>query len=176
MSTKSKVAATVLVFTIAGFLLNPETPLGAAVWGPSAELPGEAPPPGWAVPTLIVVALLQALAFGGGFAFLFFGRDAVRRLGATTGLATWTWLAVAWLLLSWVPHGALHQTSGADLGKLAIIEVAFHVTLMAGAAVLGLFLVRAADERGAPAARHPVPMANALAVAPAAVVLKRGGR
>lgn len=173
MNLKTKVVATVLVFTIVGFLLNPQTPLGSAVFGPVAQEPGEGPPPAWAIPALIGVGLVQSIAFGAGFAFLFFGRRFLARLGGPQGLATASWLAVSWSLVSWVPHSAMHMTAGNDLGKLVVVEYLFHITLILGGALLALYLVRAAEARTVQASRFPVPVAQALAVQPAAVVVKR---
>jgi hypothetical protein len=175
MSVKTKAIGTVLVFAIVGMLLNPQTPLGSAIFGAPPEEPaGAAPPPAWAIPALIGVGLVQALAFGAGFAFLFFGRPYLARLGGPEGLATWTHLAVAWSLLSWVPHSAMHMTSGTDLGKLVFVEYLFHVTLIAGGALLALYLVRAAEARAAAPSPRPAAAAHVLAApTPAAVVVKR---
>lgn len=131
-SAKTKVAVTVVAFALLGFLLNPNAPLGAAVFGaPSDEGPQ---PTGGQVAALMAVALLESVAFGLGAAFLLFGLPLVRHLVGRPGAARAAWLAVAWSLLSWVPHTALHQTAGADFAKLVAIEYAFHVTLVLAAA------------------------------------------
>lgn len=174
MNLKTKVVATVLVFTIVGFLLNPQTPLGAAVFGaPAEEVAGAAPPPSWAIPALIVVTLVQALAFGGGFAFLFFGKPFLARLGASAGLTTAAHLTVVWWLVSWVPHGAMHMTAGADLAKLVVVEYLFHVTLVASAASLAMYLVRVAEARAPAPLARPAGAAHVMAVQPAAAVLRK---
>lgn len=147
--------------------------MGSAVFGAPAEETGEGAPPALAIPALIGVGLVQAVAFGAGFAFLFFGRPFLAPLGGPKGLATASWLAVSWSLISWVPHSAMHMTAGSDLGKLVFVEYLFHVTLIAGAALLALYLVRAAGARTPQASRYPVPVAQALVVQPAAVVLRR---
>lgn len=177
MSTQAKVIGTVLVFAIVGFLLNPQTPLGAAVFGaPAEEAPGDAPPPAWAVLALVGVGLVQALGFGAGFAFLLWGRPFLARLGAPAGLTTAAHATVVWSLVSWVPHTAMHMTAGPDLGKLVVAEVLFHVTLVLGAAVLALFLVRAGEARVPAAGVRPGPAAHVLGVVPAAPARPAAGQ
>lgn len=161
MQTKTKVAGTVLVFAIVGFMLNPGTPVGEALWGPMAETGGPGPTAAQFA-LLMGVTLVQALAFGAGLAFLLFGFGAIRRIFATEGQARAAQLSIAWSLASWVPHSALHMTAGADLGKLVAIEVLFHVTLILAAAALGWTLVRAAQWTPPRSAAGTVPRASAM--------------
>lgn len=139
---RTKVILVAVAFSIVGFLLNVNAPLGGMVFGTPPE--GGASPSGGQVAALMVVALVEAIAFGVGAAFLAFGLPHARRLIPRPGLATAAWIAVAWLLVSWVPHSAMHQTAGEDFAKLVGIEYAFHVTLVVGGAVLAWALATGA--------------------------------
>lgn len=152
MSTKTKVIATLVVFALVGLMLNPNAPLGAAIFGTPPE--SDHGPTGGQIAALMVVALVESLAFGLGFAFLLFGLPAVRRAVPHAGPARAVWLATTWALVSWVPHTALHQTVGEDFAKLVAIEYAFHVTLVLGAAAIAWALVTRAR---APTHARPTP-------------------
>lgn len=136
-----KVLAVALPLALVGFMLNPNGPLGAAVW---PEPPAGPEPTAAQVPLLILVALLESLAFGAGFAFLLFGRPALDRApGATRGWATAAYFAIAWGLVSWVPHSSMHITNAHDdFARLILIEYMFHVTLVVSAAVTAMFFWR----------------------------------
>ncbi len=164
MKTKTQAILVGAVFTIIGFLLNPNAPLGGMVWGEAPE--GGAEPTGPQVGLLMLVALIESVAFGVGAAFLLSGRKAVARLAPSRGWAAVVTLALTWALMSWVPHSALHQTIGDDFAKLIAIEYLFHVTLVAGAVLIVAFALaaaRPAREGSAPAA----PARVTVTVAPA---------
>lgn len=149
MRTKTKVVLTVSAFTLLGFMLNPNAPLGAMVWG---HPPAEAEPPAGALlGLLMVIGLVESVAFGLGIAFLAFGHPLVRRLAARSVDARAAWLAIVWSLASWVPHTAMHMTNGSNMARLVAIEYMFHLTLVVAAAVLARFFLRVA--RAQPAAR-----------------------
>jgi hypothetical protein len=157
MQATTKFRVTVLVFAIVGFMLAPQTPLGAVIWGPAVA--EGAPPTGTQLGLLLGVEVVQSVAFGLGIAVLTWGLPAFERLFA--GRARITQLAVAWGLASWVPHGALHMTAGANLDKLIVIEYAFHVTLVLAGAALAYAVWRTAEERASPApAAVPRPSAT----------------
>lgn len=149
MSPKAKVLLIVLVASIVGFLMNPQAPLGAAIFG--APPAGGPEPTGGQIGALMVVATLEAIAFGCGVAFLAMGLPSVRR--ALPRFAVPAWLAVSWLLVSWVPHTALHQTAGDNFAKLVGIEYAFHVTLVLGGALLAWALIQAPSANDTSSAR-----------------------
>lgn len=143
MQATTKFRVTALVFAIVGFLLAPQTPLGVAIWGPMAE---EGPAPtGAQLGLLMGVGIVQSIAFGLGIAVLAWGLPAFQRLFA--GRARVAQLAVAWSLASWVPHGALHMTTGASLDKLIAIEYVFHVTLVLAGAALAYAVWKTATEQ-----------------------------
>lgn len=161
MPSKTVVIATVAAFTLLGLLLTPHAPLGSVLWGPMPE--GGAQPTGGQIGALMLVALIECVAFGLGAAFLLFGFPTVRRLVPRAGLARAAWLAIGWSLVSWVPHTALHQTAGDDFAKLVGIEYAFHVTLVLGAAAVAWALVATArgHEKTRPAGRAAPDAADA---------------
>jgi hypothetical protein len=149
-----KVIATVVVFTVLGFLLSPQAPLGAAIWG--APPAGGEDPTGAQIGLLMFVALVESIAFGLGVAFLVFAFPALVRALDPGAPARIAHLAIAWGLVSWVPHSALHQTNGDNMARLIVIEYAFHVTLIVAAAALAWVLLRARDaKRVSPGAKSP---------------------
>jgi len=167
MTTKARFAVTVLVFAIVGVMLDPHTPLGTAIWGP---MPEDGPAPsGPAMALFLGVLLVQAAAFGVGAGLLLFGFPAILRLLRDRARARGVHLALVWSLMSWVPHAAMHETAGPDLGKLLATEYIFHVTLILGAAGIAWSLVRGAQA-------HPDEPAPARAVAPFTVVAGPGAK
>lgn len=150
MNTTTKVLLVAIPFAILGFMLQPSSPLGAAIW--PAQDPAAPQPTSAQLPLLIIVSVLEALAFGAGFAFLAFGRSALANApGATSGWASAAYFAIAWGLVSWVPHSSMHITNGADdFGRLILIEYLFHVTLIFCAGILAMFFVRVLRGSAAP--------------------------
>lgn len=61
------------------------------------------------VPFFALPSLLEALAFGGGVAFLLAAGPIVRQ--ARSGLAIAAYLGTAWLLMAAWPHGNLHRSA-----------------------------------------------------------------
>jgi hypothetical protein len=92
------------------------------------------------VPYFALPSLLEALAFGGGVAFLLTARGAVWQ--ARSRLATAAYLSTAWLLMAAWPHGNLHRSLGFDLASIARIEWAIHLTVLVAAVVIALFVAR----------------------------------
>jgi hypothetical protein len=66
----------------------------------------------------------------------------VRGVSADSKLRAWLmYLSIGWLLISWWPHGHLHQHSGNDVQGLLYIEYGFHVApMLAGLVVAYCFL------------------------------------
>ena len=122
-----------------GFLLMGNGPLGKVLW-PPADTPAE--PEGATLVALMAVGFIEVVAFGLGVTFLAFGRKRVQDLTMTRGAyATAVWLAIAWMLVNWVPHTALHMSVGnlltpSDFAGLAGIEYGFHLTLIIAGALL----------------------------------------
>ena len=104
---------------------------------------GAATPPASLLPLFIGLELAGALLFGLGICFLAFGYSALARARQPLWATGATYVSIAWLLLSWWPHGNLHRvTTGADWGGLLRIDYGFHLTLMASALVVALFFLR----------------------------------
>jgi hypothetical protein len=129
------VIATTLVLGIAAFLL------GRVIW---QDVPGAAGPPTPLLPVFVLVSALEALLFGAGVAFVIFGR---RWLDVDRSkLATASFIAIAWTLVSWWPHDNFHRVTH-DWYSLAAIEIGFHVTLIAAIAVIAAYFVRTLRSR-----------------------------
>jgi hypothetical protein len=131
-----QVVAAVLVAGLPAFAL------GRVIWPDPA---GASAPPGALLPVFIGISALEAVLFGVGVAFVLFGR---RWLPATGGgLATATYVAIAWSLVSWWPHDNFHRIVH-DWYGLAAIEVGFHVTLILSILVIGAFFLRSLRAAG----------------------------
>ncbi len=108
--------------------------LGPILW-PIAE--GGAQPTAGQLVFFILLEAIQSLAFGLGISFLLFGLPTVRRVSPNSRLMAWAmYLSIGWLLVSWWPHGHLHQVVGENLQGLLYIEYGFHVTLIIDTVVL----------------------------------------
>lgn len=141
MNPRPKFLTLALVGAVVGFMLQPNSPVGAMLWPPHE---GGAEPTGAQLPFLIVAGLVEALAFGAGIAFLVFGRPLLEKApGATRAWTTAAYVAIGWGLVSWVPHTSMHISNAPeDFGRLILIEYLFHVTLIAAAAVTATFFWR----------------------------------
>lgn len=137
MDARAKTLALLVVGTLLGLALTPASPLGARLYPPMET--GQTPT-GAQVPLLVVITVVEALAFGLGLAILVDGFGLLRAAApAAPRVARAAHLALVWLLASWVPHDALHRHNGMDLAGLIRIEYAFHVTLIAAAVVVARF-------------------------------------
>lgn len=107
--------------------------------GPAGSFWGPEPTPGLeggVLGALMIYAVLEAIAFGFGIAWLAFGRR-------ITTLSTAAYLAVGWMLASWAPHGAFHQsTAHGNWAGLALIEYGFHLTMIVAASIVARDLLR----------------------------------
>lgn len=143
METRTKALLVALPVAVLGFMLGSNAPLGALIWPPA---PGGHAPTGLQLPLLMIVAVIEALAFGAGAAFLVFGLPLVKRAPVSNRVAWAAYLAAGWGLVSWVPHTAMHISNPADaIGRLVAIEYIFHVTLVLSAAALATFFVKVAQ-------------------------------
>ena len=75
MSTKKKWIVVIVVGTLAAILLGANGPLGG-FWGLEE---GDSDPTGGALVALIVAAIIEAIAFGVGVAWIAFGWPIVKR-------------------------------------------------------------------------------------------------
>src|SRR6266542_1780858 len=118
MQTWLKVLLITLGTAVPAFVLGP------IIWPP--DLHGAAPS-GLQLLLFMALAALESLALGLGVAFISYGLPLVRRVAGGSRARAWiTFIATAWLLISWWPHDYL-----------------FHVSMMVAGAVLAYTLVRA---------------------------------
>ncbi len=127
MKTSWKMLLITLIVGIPAFLLGP------VIWSPSPEIhPTQAQ-----LPYLIALSAFEALIFGFGIAFIFYGFPLVRRISQLEKKAAVAmYVALAWILVSWWPHDNMHIHNAMNIDGLIIIEYVFHFTLMAAGLVL----------------------------------------
>ncbi|MDQ6791118.1 MAG: hypothetical protein M3075_10785 [Candidatus Dormibacteraeota bacterium] len=119
-------------------LAIPTFVLSRVIW---PDPPGAPVPPKGLLPFLIVPAVFESLAFGAGVAFLIAaGRGLLGNTGVG-GLAVAAYASAGWALVSWWPHSNMHRVNTSFQG-LIVIDWTFHLTLIAGAAIIGVFLYR----------------------------------
>jgi hypothetical protein len=118
--------------------------LGQRLWPNPAGAPT---PPSSLLPLLIGLEAVTAIVFGLGIAFLVFGYGAVASARQPLWLTYATYISIAWLLVSWWPHGNLHRvTLAGNWTNLLAIDYGFHLTLMAAAGVVAVFFLRTLRE------------------------------
>jgi hypothetical protein len=129
-STWIKVVVVTLTTAVAAMVVGP------ILW-PTSH-PSLFPEPTAAqLPFFIVLQVVTSLTFGLGVSFLLFGLPVVRRVSADWKLRAWLmYLSIGWLLISWWPHGHLHQHNGDDVQGLLYIEYGFHVAPMLAVLIL----------------------------------------
>ena len=134
MKTSYKVVAVATPFAIAAFILGRVIwPAPAGVAGPSASL----------LPHFLFISALEAIAFGVGISFAFFGWRDFRSQITADRLSLATFIAVTWSLISWWPHDNMHRVNGMEnYTGLIRIEYLFHFTLIVGGFVTALYFVR----------------------------------
>lgn len=129
------VAAAITV-VVAGLAMG----LGHQIW---PDPVGAAIPPSTLLPYFIVLDGLGCLLLGMGVSFLVFGYGLVARAGQPLALTYATYLSIAWLMVSWWPHGNLHRvTVGANWTGLLGIDYGFHLTLMGASIIVAIFFLR----------------------------------
>ncbi len=111
--------------------------LSRVIW---PDTPNSIVIPAELVPYFALPSLLEALAFGGGVAFLLAAFPGVRQ--ARSRLAVAAYVSTAWLLMAAWPHGNLHRSLGFDLASIARIEWAIHLTALLAAIVDAVFVAR----------------------------------
>ena len=135
-----------IVLAVIAFLASPNGPLGG-YWRPSPDFPQ---PTAGQLPLFVLLNVAEALTFGFGIAFLFFGYPLVQKvLPAAPRLSLAAHLSIAWLLFSWWPHDSLHVANGMNLNGLLAIEYGFHLTLMVTGAILAFFFLALVRQRAA---------------------------
>lgn len=117
--------------------------LGQKIW---TSPPGAVAPPANLVPFFIALEAAGDVLFGLGVSFVIFGYGLLARARQPLGLTYATYVAIAWLMLSWWPHGNLHRVT-ADFSQLLYVEYGFHLTLMVAIGVVAVFFLRAIQTR-----------------------------
>lgn len=114
--------------------------LGRVLW-PSPV--GAAQPPASLLPFFIGLSAVESVLFGLGVCFLVFGYRRVVVAAQPLWLSYATYVAVAWLMVSWWPHDNLHRTTVAgNWTGLLTIDYGFHLTLMASIGIVAVFVYR----------------------------------
>ena len=146
-STRIKVVAVTLIAAVLAMVVGP------ILW-PTSDPPLFPEPTATQLPFFIVLQVVTCLTFGLGVSFLLFGLSVVRRVSADSKLRAWLmYLSIGWLLISWWPHGHLHQHNGDDMQGLLYIDYGFHVApMLAGLIVAYCFLSLTRERSGK---RHP---------------------
>ncbi len=127
MDTKWKILIITLVVGALAFFLGP------LIWPPSPDIQ---PTPAQ-IPYLMMLSAVEALVFGFGVAFIFYGKRLVKQLVGVRRTVAWTmYVSMAWLLISWWPHDNLHIHNALNMNGLIAIEYSFHFTLI----IAGLML------------------------------------
>ncbi len=124
------------------------------------DTPNSIIPPPNLIPFFLVPSLLEALAFGGGVAFLLLARPTGVPEARSQPLTTAAYVSTGWLLLAPWLHGNLHRHLGFDLASIARIEWAIHLTMLLAAVIVALFvarLVRVARPMRGPTAHAAAP-------------------
>ena len=135
------IAIITIVLAIVAVLASPNGPLGF-FWRPA---PGSAAPAGFQLPLFIIINIAEGVTFGYGIAFMLFGRQYVTDLlPSRPTLASLAYLGLVWNMVSWWPHDSMHIHIGENLNGLLMIEYIFHMTLMAGAAIVAYYVINVA--------------------------------
>ncbi len=127
MKTPWKLLIITLLVGIPAFLLGP------VIWPPSPDIR----PTQDQMPYLIALSGIEALVFGFGMAFIFFGWPPVKKIAnGSSKAARAMYVSLAWLLVSWWPHDNLHIHNALNINGLIVIDWSFHFTLIAAGLVL----------------------------------------
>jgi hypothetical protein len=127
MKTSIKMPAITLVVGAVAFVLGP------VIWPPSPDIH---PTPAQ-LPYLIVLSIIEALAFGFGIAFIVYGRRLIKGLTEGVGKAAAAMHgSLSWLLVSWWPHDNMHIHNALNINGLIVIDYVFHLTVIAAGVVL----------------------------------------
>ena len=123
---------------------------GPKLWPMAPSVPD--PPPNL-LPFYIVLAAIEALAFGFAVAFAIFGWPAIRRLPlGASWLNKSLFVTLCWFMGNWWMHDNLHMHIALDMSRLLYIEYGFHMSMLACVLILTVGFMRLA----APSAAKPV--------------------
>src|SRR3989338_6434681 len=120
----------ILFLTIAIIFALPAFLLGPTLWPPAV---GGPVPTAGQMPFLILIAAIEALAFGGGIAFFLLGWRYALRSMLFGKLSIPVFLSIVWGLVSWWPHSNLHIHIG----------YGFHATLVVATLIIAFAVFKA---------------------------------
>ena len=141
-STWIKVVVVTLIAAVFALVVGP------ILW-PTSDPPLFPAPSPTQLPFFVVLQVVTCLTFGLGVSFLLFGWRVVREASANWKLRAWlAYLSIGWLLVSWWPHGHLHQHNGDDVQGLLYIEYGFHVAPMLAGLIVAYCFLSLMRERG----------------------------
>jgi hypothetical protein len=133
-----RVSLLTLVIGAAAFLTGPK------LW-PMA--PGVPQPPSSLLPFYIVLAAIEALAFGFAVAFAIFGWPAIRRLPlGAPWLNKALFITLCWFMGNWWMHDNLHMHIAFDMNRLLYIEYGFHMSMLACVLIVTVGFLRLAAQ------------------------------
>jgi hypothetical protein len=130
------------VATVTLGLGAPAFVLSRVIW---PDPPGAVRPPASLLPFLIVPAVMECLAFGVGIAFLVAAGRALPSSPRSRRLDIAACASAGWALISWWPHSNLHRVN-TSFQRLVMIDWFFHLSLIAAAVVVALFISRTVME------------------------------
>lgn len=130
-----------VVIGAAAFLTGPK------LWPMAASVPE---PPSNLLPFYILLAAIEALAFGFAVAFAVFGWPAIRRLPlGAPWLNKALFITVCWFMGNWWMHDNLHMHIALDMNRLLYIEYGFHMSMLACVLILAVGFIRLANQPAA---------------------------
>lgn len=129
MNTKTKFIILTIILAVITFALS------RVIWPDPAD--SIMHPTSAQLPFFMFLSALESVAFGVGVSFLIFGWPMVQKISPENKKgATISFLAIAWLLISWWPHDNMHRVNGENMAGLLRIEYIFHFTLIVSALIL----------------------------------------
>jgi hypothetical protein len=130
-----------LVIGVAAFLTGPK------LWPMAPSVPE---PPSSLLPLYIVLAAVEALAFGFAVTFALFGWPAIRRLPlGAPWLNKSLFISLCWFMGNWWMHDNLHMHIAFDMNRLLYIEYGFHISMIACVLILTVGFIRLATHPAA---------------------------
>ena len=128
MKDKTKALIILIVVGVAGLMLAQK------LFPSSSDFPA---PTSAQLPFLIVLGIIEALAMGGGFAYLI-----VYWKMAAAEKNLLVHVALFWLMGSWWVHDGLHRMNGHELSGLIKIEYGFHLTLIVASFIVASHILK----------------------------------
>ncbi len=130
-------------FAVTGGVAAAAVPLSFVLW---RTPPGVATPPPSLLPFFIPIgAVIPALAFGFGVAFILFGRKLLVMNGAPA-LSRAAFVSISWLLLNWWPHSNFHRVAN-GWANVVLVDYVFHATAIIATCIVAVFFLTLIRER-----------------------------